>query len=274
MVIYACRALLNALAPLIGAEISLGNKAVKEGWADDVSSDTLPEWRTTALEQTQSDMEHILQETCAVEYNLLLRKRLGLRFKVDNDQSAIFQPLFDLMERQRLDFHSTFRRLSAFRRRMVKGNENGGKTGELGAFIGTLLQGMSESNCLDDEQEREQWVQWLEKYADRIDLDASEWAVEPDYEAARERVMKAANPRFVLRQWVLEEVIKKVEMDPSTGRRVLAKVLEMACSPFEPWGAEGDNSPDDALDLDVREERRYCGMGEKRFLGFQCSCSS
>lgn len=173
-------------------------------------------------------MERILQETCAVEYNLLLRKRLGLRLKIDNDQSMIFQPLFDLMERQRLDFHGTFRRLSAFRRGMMKDSESGGKTGELGVFIDDLLQGMSEPNCSDDDHERGQWVQWLEKYANRIELDASQWVVEPDYEAARERAMKAANPRFVLRQWVLEEVIKKVETDPSTGRRVLAKVLEVS----------------------------------------------
>lgn len=223
---YACRALLNALAPLIGAEISLGNKAVKEGWAADVSSDTLQSWRTTALEQTQSEMERILQETCAVEYNLLLRKRLGLRLKADNDQSEIFQPLLDLMERQRLDFHGTFRMLSSFRQRILR-DESGERTGELEAFIGTLLQGTPEPDGLDYARATEQWIRWLERYANRIDLDASEWDGEPDYDAARERAVKAANPRFVLRQWLLEEVIKKVETDPTTGKRILAKVLEV-----------------------------------------------
>ena len=48
----------------------------------------------------------------------------------------------------------------------------------------------------------------------------------------------------------------------------------MACAPFEPWGAEGENTPNEELEPEVREERRYCGMGEKRLLGFQCSCSS
>jgi uncharacterized protein YdiU (UPF0061 family) len=224
--VYACRALLNALAPLIGAEISLGNKAVKEGWAANAASDTLQSWRTTALEQTQSEMEHIIQETCAVEYNLLLRKRLALRLKVDGDQSEIFQPLLDMMERQRLDFHGTFRKLSGFWRGMVR-DENGERTGELEAFIGSLLQGTPEPDQLDYAGATEQWLQWLGKYADRIDREPSEWAAEPDYDAARERAVKAANPRFVLRQWLLEEVIKKVETDPTTGKRVLAKVLEV-----------------------------------------------
>ena len=40
--------------------------------------------------------------------------------------------------------------------------------------------------------------------------------------------MRAANPRFVLKQWVLEEVIRKVESDPGTGKRVLAKVLQVS----------------------------------------------
>lgn len=225
--IYACRALLNALAPLIGAEISLGNKAVKEGWATDVSSDTLQSWRTTALEQIQSEMERIFQETYTVEYNRLLRKRLALRLKVDNDQSEIFQPLLDMMESQQLDFHGTFRKLSGFRREWMR-DESGERTSELEAFIGGLLRGTPEPDRLDYAQATEQWLRWLGKYAERIDREASEWAEEePDYDAARERAVKAANPRFVLRQWLLEEVIKKVETDPTTGKRVLAKVLEV-----------------------------------------------
>jgi serine/tyrosine/threonine adenylyltransferase len=43
----------------------------------------------------------------------------------------------------------------------------------------------------------------------------------------RRKEMEAANPRFILRQWVLEEVIAKVEKDPISGRRVLAKILEV-----------------------------------------------
>ena len=44
----------------------------------------------------------------------------------------------------------------------------------------------------------------------------------------RRKVIRGTNPRFVLRLWVLEEVIKKVEGDWKNGRRSLAKVLR-AC---------------------------------------------
>lgn len=47
----------------------------------------------------------------------------------------------------------------------------------------------------------------------------------------------------------------------------------MACEPYAPWGGEGEED-DSRLDAEVKEERRYCGMGERKLLGFQCSCSS
>jgi uncharacterized protein YdiU (UPF0061 family) len=45
--------------------------------------------------------------------------------------------------------------------------------------------------------------------------------------------MNGVNPRFVLRQWVLEEVIAKVEEDAVSGRRILAKVLKVRLR--NPW---------------------------------------
>ena len=88
--------------------------------------------------------------------------------------------------------------------------------------------------------------------------------------------MRAANPWFVPHQRDLEEAIKRVEPETGSksGRRVLGKILKMACEPFEAWGGEDDARSDEELDEETREERRFCGMGEKKMLGFQCSCSS
>lgn len=47
----------------------------------------------------------------------------------------------------------------------------------------------------------------------------------------------------------------------------------MAMNPYEPWGDEGVNEEVGAT-VEVGEERRYCGLGEERMLGLQCSCSS
>lgn len=82
-----------------------------------------------------------------------------------------------------------------------------------------------------------QWKDWLEKYAARIESEKEEWvsaSSDGDWQAQRKKDARLANPRFVLRQWVLEEVIAKVETDAENGRCVLAKVMQVsnrsACS--------------------------------------------
>jgi len=76
-------------------------------------------------------------------------------------------------------------------------------------------------------------MEWLNKFAVRIEEEWREWTSHAqlrespeEWYARREKDMLSANPRFVLRQWVLEEVIAKVERDPISGRAILAKVLE------------------------------------------------
>ena len=53
-----------------------------------------------------------------------------------------------------------------------------------------------------------------------------EWSSN-DVDDQREKAAKSANPRFILRQWVLEEVIRKVERDADSGKRLLGKVLKV-----------------------------------------------
>lgn len=48
----------------------------------------------------------------------------------------------------------------------------------------------------------------------------------------------------------------------------------MAVNPFEAWGAEGEGRALDELSAEEKEERRFCGLGPTKFIGFQCSCSS
>ena len=95
------------------------------------------------------------------------------------------------------------------------------------ALITKLLAATPDPQHLDHRQATSDWLAWLDKYARRIGSEREEWGLEVDGE--REKAARAANPRFVLRQWVLEEVIKKVEQDADSGKRVLAKVMHV-CS--------------------------------------------
>ena len=47
----------------------------------------------------------------------------------------------------------------------------------------------------------------------------------------------------------------------------------MATNPYEPWGAERVGE-EVCISSEVEEEGRYCGLGEEKMMGFQCSCSS
>jgi uncharacterized protein YdiU (UPF0061 family) len=73
---------------------------------------------------------------------------------------------------------------------------------------------------------REEITAWLKTYAARL-------AAEDSSSTTRKQGMTRANPRFVLRQWVLEDTIGRMEAaikegDVPTAREVLARVLDVS----------------------------------------------
>lgn len=84
------------------------------------------------------------------------------------------------------------------------------------------------------EQAIEGWKSWFEAYARRIS-EAGEkeaWGGD-DWEVRRKEEMIRVNPRFVVRQWVLEALIKGMEGDLSKGerddaRKKLANILKVS----------------------------------------------
>lgn len=117
----------------------------------------------------------------------------------------------------------------------------------------------------DSETNRRESVEklaaWLEtEYRPRLENENN------TKDSERGERMKAVNPKFVLRQWVLEEVIKKTQSEKGVGVKddaMLKMVLRMSLEPFrDEWGG------------DKKEEERLCGDVPKVERGFQCSCSS
>ena len=94
------------------------------------------------------------------------------------------------------------------------------------AFVNKIL-GVSPNPNTNDPEATQDLVKWLEAYAQRIESEKEEWSEVEDIDSARQKEMKDANPRFVLRQWLLEEVIGRVERDAKKGKRVLAKVMHV-----------------------------------------------
>ena len=149
---------------------------------------------------------------------------MGLRKGLKSDGTNIFKRFLDLLEEHGLDFHSTFRKLSTFRPGHIQDNGD-----RLDGFISHLLESTPRPEKLDRVRASADFKAWLTKYSDRILEEREEWGSisQEEVDTLRQKEMNGANPRFVLRQWVLEEVIAKVEKDAVSGRRILAKVLEV-----------------------------------------------
>ena len=111
------------------------------------------------------------------------------------------------------------------------------------------------------DEARTRLARWLEKYRLRV---VEDW--EEGNDEARFAAMKAVNPKFIPRSWVLDELIERVEKKGE--REVLDRVMHMALNPFEEeYKGEGGEQG--------REEyERFCGDVPRYQRAMQCSCSS
>jgi serine/tyrosine/threonine adenylyltransferase len=71
--LFSLRALLTALAPLVGAEAALGNRAVSEGWAKEAKKEKITEWSTKGAALVDGELRTIFQREYEAEYNERMR---------------------------------------------------------------------------------------------------------------------------------------------------------------------------------------------------------
>jgi len=128
-----------------------------------------------------------------------------------------------MLDSQKLDFHITFRNLLDFDPAWDM------KGAEIDVYVARLLTATLDANTVRRDEAIRQWKDWLRKYAERINAEILEglWGDTEKAKEERKESMRLVNPRFVLRQWLLEEVIRRVERDSTSGKRVLAKVLHV-----------------------------------------------
>jgi protein adenylyltransferase len=146
-------------------------------------------------------------------------QRLALRRQVNSDPDGLIRPLLKLLEVHRLDYHSTLRTLCSF--------QPSSSAAELESFATRLTPESLVTSADARELAKKDWVEWLETYKKRIKEEQDDWNEQENWMMIRQQEGYKANPRFVLRQWVLEEVIKKVEENHVSGKCILAKVLEV-----------------------------------------------
>ncbi|GAA5860929.1 hypothetical protein JCM3774_003191 [Rhodotorula dairenensis] len=280
MVLFAVQKLGEAMSELIGAEVELAEKdadgssfvEVPEGWAgSEEGSDEMKRWREAGLqevEKVKADFIQIFRD----EYERLMRLRLGFTSGEDGDFQLVSRWL-DLLALSELDFTASHRLLSQF----VSTSDSSFER-FLDAFLpaSTVVDPTGSTKWINA---RSDWTGWFKSYEDRLASDAEgDKLTSP---AERRRRMNRVNPRFCLRQWVLEETIRKCDREPDGpggGLEQLERVLDMSLHPFEAYGepeiAAGETEVGACPTMEEQERLRLCGLGSEELLGFQCSCSS
>lgn len=227
MGVFAIRELLNAVAPLVGFELE-HNRAPAPGDLLTATPAQIDEWTELASDEFSQELEDVFTSTLLEQWKEAYRARLGLKTSESDDKSAIIDPLSNVLSE--LDFSTTLRRLcqlpALLKVRSATVDDEGKLKGVVDAFLfgdaGAGLEPWYDAEVLPEymrSQKETQARTWLLAYARRLLQEGRDGD-----EVSKE--MKAKNPRFVLRNWVTNEVAKRLEEDNDTD--VLAKVLEVS----------------------------------------------
>ncbi|ELR08826.1 hypothetical protein GMDG_03502 [Pseudogymnoascus destructans 20631-21] len=239
----------ETLGELIGAGAGVDAAEFVEKGVRQEGADELVSRAEGLITRTGEEYKAVFLE----EYKRLMTARLGLKVHKPDDFETLFSELLDTMEALKLDFNQFFRRLSGVSIKEIETEE--ARKEKAGLFF------HKEGVVGDEAVARERVGAWLDKWRTRVVEDWGAQEVTAQAEEERQAAMKAVNPNFIPRSWILDEVIRRVEKDGE--RDVLGRVMKMALNPFEEtWGG------------DREEEERWVGDVPREGRGMQCSCSS
>jgi uncharacterized protein YdiU (UPF0061 family) len=241
---------LTRLGEALGELIGLGDKVddpkiIEKG----ISEDMIPALQSRG-ETLIVAAGHEFRAVFLAEFRKGMAKRLGLKEVREGDNEKLYSKWLDSLEHAEADFQRSFRTLSH-----VSVEDLGSEEGIKKVAEGFLAS--ETSAVVDRDASIKEFAAFLTAWRDRLVEEASSWSGEEE----RRNSMLTVNPKFIPRNWIFEEVIKKVEHDGD--REILGRLLNMATHPFEEsWGG------------DKAEEERWCGEVPKYLGGLQCSCSS
>lgn len=182
------------------------------------------------------------------------------------DDFQLVSRWLDLLAQAELDFTASHRLLSQF---------TSTTDANFDKYLDAFLRSVSPTATATSTDSRSDWTEWFKSYEARLARDGADAA------SGRRERMNRINPRFCLRQWVLEETIRKCDREPEGhggGIEQLERVLDMSLRPFETYGepdvAAGETEGGACPTKEEQERQRLCGLGSEELLGFQCSCSS
>ncbi|KAJ5738232.1 hypothetical protein N7493_001387 [Penicillium malachiteum] len=239
------------LGESFGELIGAGKKVDDESFINDGVSE---EMEAELIKRAESIIDRTGEEFKAVflnEYKRLMTQRLGLKTQIESDFQELFSEMLDTLEALELDFNHFFRRLSGLSLSELETPEQRANAAAV-FFHAEGFGGIGYT----DASAKDRIAKWLEKWQGRV---LKDWGTGHDDE--RQAAMKAVNPNFIPRGWILDEVIERVERKGD--REILGRVMQMSLNPFQDqWG------------LSEEEEKRFCGDVPKYKRAMMCSCSS
>ncbi|KAJ5693318.1 hypothetical protein N7462_002741 [Penicillium macrosclerotiorum] len=237
----------ESLGELFGAGAKVDDESfVKNGVTEEMESE-LVKRAETIIDRAGEEYKAVFLN----EYKRLMSRRLGLKTQKESDFQELFSEMLDTLEALELDFNHFFRRLSGLPLSDLETEEKRAAAASV-FFHAEGFGGIGYT----DESARARVAKWLENWQTRI---LEDWG--PNGDGERQAAMKAVNPNFVPRGWVLDEVIERVERKGD--REILGRVMQMSLDPFrDEWG------------LHKEEEERFCGDVPKYKRAMMCSCSS
>lgn len=238
----------ESLGELIGAGANVDSEEFVEKGVRQEDADELVSRAETLITRTGEEYKAVFLQ----EYKSLMTARVGLKEFKESDFETLFSELLDTMEALELDFNQFFRKLSNFKVVDLETLEQRKAVASV-FFHAEGVTGLGNN----EDAARIRIANWLEKWSTRVYED---WGPNGEDEV-RQAAMKKVNPNFIPKNWILDELIKRVEKGGE--REVLGRVMNMALHPFEEhWGG------------DAEEEARFCGDVPKFDRAIQCSCSS
>lgn len=180
-------------------------------------------------------------------YTDKMRAKLGLSTADSSDMETIIGPLLHWMGEYRVDYHKFFRSLSDYQ--ITEAGEE--KDADSAVDRLNIVSGLSRA-----EKAKEALKPWLSIYRHRILLSKL------DNEGRKEQMDKV-NPRFVLRNWIAQEVCGAFDVKAEDeAAAMLESCLQASINPFE------SKYNDEQIEKWIEKEVPQWGRDLK------CSCSS
>lgn len=223
--LFVLEKLTDALGFLIGFEKREG-RAAKPGELVALSQDEINELGKAGRQETWTRVKDMFMDTLLNEWIQGWRKRLALTTSQDGDRAELIDPLLDIFEGY-VDFTLSMRNLARFEDYIDLSSQD--PSAGIETFRDVWLDWDAVPSYVR-EQKRADALRWLQAYISRLRKESHS----SSHQIASG--LRTSNPSFILRNWVTDDVVKRLEQHDDTS--YLELVLDMCLKPFEPWGEE------------------------------------